>query len=51
MNSDKDAEVCPNCGLRRLDPDVCDFCDYRRHEDPDLNKTLLSFAKPMENHQ
>jgi|TARA_R100000789_G_C2895906_1_gene118915 hypothetical protein len=40
MNNDEDAVMCPNCGLRMTDPEVCDFCDYKRHEDPDLDKAL-----------
>jgi len=47
MNSDKDAEICPNCGLRMIDPEVCDFCDYKRHENLDLYKTFKVLTRTL----
>tara|TARA_R100000008_G_C3557877_1_gene154288 strand:+ start:617 stop:739 length:123 start_codon:yes stop_codon:yes gene_type:complete len=35
MENNEDTEMCPNCGLRMVDTEVCDFCDYKRRDDGD----------------
>jgi len=30
---DETKEACPKCGIRMIDPEVCDYCHYKRYKE------------------
>jgi|TARA_R110000737_G_scaffold342762_1_gene367908 hypothetical protein len=36
---DEAEEMCPKCGMRLFDSEVCDYCHWRRHEEGTEDET------------
>ena len=32
-------EMCPKCGMRLFDSEVCDYCHWRRYKEGDEDET------------